>query len=443
MPGMHPKPASRLACLLALALAGLVPASAAADTLVLNKHGDHAPGPCTADDCTLREAAIAATAMDGNDRIELPGTKPYELKRSSGLAAPEEEKGDLDLGMAVALDNDFKLIHPGAGLATIDASEADDRAIEVIGFLKLIKVKVRGGESIAGAAGGGISVPQGALVVRDSRIVENTAANLGGGIYGDDANVIVRKSVIARNQATAHGGGIFADPDGSFELDRTTVTRNTAVMGDGGGAVAQTGLFNGSSRIIASTIARNEAADDGGGLYAEAATLSATNSTITKNSAGARGGGIYAAPESDSALNAVTIARNRADSDDSGSPDFGGGIFADGGDDVVELRNSLLVKNRETDGSISECDAPAPVGIVSLGGNLLTSEADCPFLDDPEDILDDEPGIAKLQDAGGPTQTVPLQSASPAINQADGPNPPATDQRGRARGNPDIGAYER
>lgn len=424
-------------------LALLLPAAAAADTLEVNRRGDPAPGPCTADHCTLREAVATATAEDGNDTIELPSKKPYLLKRAESLPAPDDAKGDLDFGMAFAQGNDFRVIHPGSGLATIDAAAgAGDRAIEVNGFLKLIRVKVRGGEAPAGQSGGGISVTDGALVLRKSRVVGNSAPAGGGGIHGAEGNLIIERSTIRGNEA-ADGGGILVEDDARFELDRTTVTGNIAFSGDGGGAWAGTGLFNGASRIVSSTVAHNEAVADGGGVFAGAATFVSLNSTITKNSAALRGGGVYSATGSFARLNGMTIARNRADSDDNGVIDHGGGIFADGGSDVVEIRNSLLVKNHETAGEISECDAPAPVGIESLGGNLITSTFGCPFFDDPEDIIDPSPGIAKLQSAGGPTQTVPLKAGSPAIDEADGPNPQLFDQRGRERDDPDIGSYER
>jgi hypothetical protein len=365
------------------------------------------------------------------------------LLRSSALPAPDDAKGDLDFGAAFAPGNGFKLVHPGSGRATIDAAGADDRAIELNGYLELVRVRVRGGEAPAGQMGGGISVPKGTLLARRARIVGNVAPERGGGIHGDDASLFVRRSTIKGNEAD-DGGGILVEEAGRFDLERTTVSDNAALSGDGGGAWAGTGPFNGSSRIVASTIAGNEAVADGGGIFVGANSFIAINSTITKNSANLRGGGIYSAPESDALLSAVTIARNRADSDDTGGADNGGGIFADGGSDVVDIRNSLLVRNRETGGVVSECDAPAPVGIESAGGNLITSTAGgCTYFDHAEDIVDPDPRIGQLQAAGGPTQTIPLKAVSPAIGEADGPNPLSTDQRGRARTNPDIGAFER
>ena len=91
-----------------------------------------------------------------------------------------------------------------------------------------------------------------------------------------------------------------------------------------------------------------------------------------------------------------------------------------------------------------ECDVPAPVGINSLGGNLIRSEAaGCNQFDHPQDILDADVKLGPLTDAGGPTETIPLKAGSPAINEADGPGAELVDQRGVDRDDPDIGAYER
>jgi len=432
-----------LVLLLVAAVAGSLAATAAGATFKVNKRGDHAPGPCTADDCTLREAVIAATAAPGSDKITLPSRKPYRLKRDIGLPAPDEVKGDLDFGLAFALGNDFKLVHPGPGKAKIDAEASGDRAIEVKGNLELAKVVVRGGHAQSGSeAGGGIRVTDGVMIMRKSRVTKNAAPDVGGGVAATQGALIIRQSVIEDNEA-GEGGGVFIGEEARLNLSRSTVAENRATS-SGGGVSVWTAPFFGTSRLTSSTVAHNEADGDGGGVYTRANDLRVDNSTLTKNRATARGGGIYAYPDSDAQLNGVTIVRNRADSDDSGAPDFGGGIFTDGGSDVVEMRNSLLAKNKGTGGAVNECDAPAPVGIASLGGNLLTSTAGgCDFFTDPEDVLAGNPGIGPLAANGGPTQTIALKAASPAIDEADGPTPRERDQRGVLRSDPDIGAYER
>jgi predicted outer membrane repeat protein len=432
---------ARTASLLAAGMLGLLPAGAAADTFDVNRRGDPAPGSCTPGHCTLREAVFAAEAADGDDTIRLPSRKPYKLKRDASLPGPEAAKGDLDFVNAFGLDNDLKITHPGRGRATINAAPSGDRAIELDGVVTLAKTTVRGGvASSTGEAGGAISATDGVVILRRARLVGNSAPDVGGGISVTDASVIATNTVI-KNNSGGNGGGIFVGGFGRMELTRSTVEGNESSSG-GGGIYHEDGV--GTSRIDESTVARNEAGGDGGALDTAAEEFRITNSTFSKNSATGRGGAIYAAPDTNMLVNHATIARNRSDSDDTGLVDSGGGIYADGGSDVIEMRNSILAKNRATAGAFNDCDAPAPVGVASVGGNLLSTTAGgCDFFGDPEDILAPDPRIAKLKDAGGPTETIPLKSGSAAINEADGPAPLPRDQRGVVRQNPDIGAFER
>ena len=227
--------------------------------------------------------------------------------------------------------------------------------------------------------------------------------------------------------------------DATIEVVRSTLAGNRADRG--GGFLSRSGV---AASIESSTISGNRATETGGGVQSSGeAALEIVNSTVAGNETHEFGGGVYGAPDSLAELNAVTVVRNRADADDVGFGG-GGGLYGDGGLDVLEVRNSLVARNRTTDGALQECEAPAPVGILSVGGNLVTTEAGgCDFFDDAEDLVDDQPKIGKLRANGGPTKTVALKPGSPALGQADGPSPPDTDQRGIDRQNPDIGAFER
>ena len=428
----------RVALLVTAGLLVLAPA-ASADTFVVNDRGDQAPGSCSPSDCTLREAAIAATELNGDDKVKLPSTKPYRLTRSSNLAGPEEEDGDLDVGTMLAVGNGLRVVHPGDGRAKINLGQAEDRAFEAIGILRLNKVNIRGGAANSSGEAGGAIHMTGSLVLRRSKLSKNNAPDVGGAIFVDQGILDAKRSQFVRNEA-GQGGAAFVDDAASMSLTRTTVHRNEA-SSDAGGVWLRHAAS--TSSLTESTISENTSGGDGGGLFTEADVLSITNSTIASNSADGRGGGIYGAPDSETRMNAVTVARNRADADDTAGPDSGGGLFADGGSDVFETRNSLVAKNRTTGDLINECRAPAPVGVESLGGNLITSNDDCPFFDHATDLLTANPGIGALASNGGPTKTIGLEAGSSAIGQADGPNPPQRDQRGVLRQNPDIGAYER
>jgi CSLREA domain-containing protein len=430
-----PKRLTMMITVLPVAAMLSVPALAGADLFEVTKRGDHVPGACTNADCTLREAVIEANAQPGDDRVELPSRKPYNLTRELGAGPGEAEEGDLDIDSG--LGNLITIAHPGEGRATIDATGAGDRAIELVGAGTLRKLQLRDGDANStGEAGGALFVDGNATLVR-SRIKGSEGSDVGGGIFVTDGTLALRESVVRRNVAGGEGGGIFVDNDATVEVRDSTLARNEA---DEGG-----GLFLGSdsagNSILASTISGNEVTQEGGGLWNGAPTLFVRNSTVADNTADGSGGGLYAAPDSGAALEFVTLTRNRADADDTG-PHGGGGVFADGGDDVVSTVGSLFARNRTTGAAFQDCDAPAPVGITSFGDNLVTSEQDCPFFDGVGDIVDDQPLIGVLADNGGPTQTVKLKQGSPAIDEAAGG--PNRDQRGVARdAEPDIGAYER
>jgi len=410
--------------------------SASAKTFVVNKRGDPPPEKCTKGHCTLREAVIRANKDPNADRIVLPKRKPYRLRRLPDPLRPEQT-GDLNVTGPVTI------AHSGRGRAKIDAG-CRDRIFDSDARLALRKLVLRGGCS---EGSGGAILSRANLRVIRSRVVDNESAAGAGGIRaGLSATVTLRRTTIARNSANGRGGGV------SFNGERLRIVVSR-IAGNHAGCegvcvaiepLEGGGIYSSSPATIRrSTISGNVANDQGGGI-ANADELTVVNSTIAGNRTDASGGGIYGAPGTLTGLNGVTIARNRADADNS-DPDSGGGIYADGGSDVVEARNTLLARNRATDGSAQDCFAPAPVGFTSLGGNLVTSAAgNCDaFFNHPEDLLRPQPRIGKLRRNGGPTATIALRKGSPAINQADAPGAPKRDQRGVRRANPDIGAYER
>jgi hypothetical protein len=127
-----------------------------------------------------------------------------------------------------------------------------------------------------------------------------------------------------------------------------------------------------------------------------------------------------------------------------GSTGSSGGIFSDSG--TATLQNSILANN-PSGGSCS--------GIMTSNGYNLSSDGTCNF-NGPGDLNNSDPKLGQLGNYGGPTQTIPLLSGSPAI---DAGNPSGctdglghllkTDQRGDPRPNTedtggcDRGAYER
>jgi len=194
-----------------------------------------------------------------------------------------------------------------------------------------------------------------------------------------------------------------------------------------GGAV----LSRGSLVIDSSTLLDSVAEGDGGAVLNDGGELAVINSTFTANSA-ARGGAIASNAGRLSVTNA-TFAGNRASE--------GASLFSQG---MLLLRNSILANGAGGD----ECAGRGQLDPDSTH-NLMTSSAGC-----GQALLTDDPRLGPLGHYNGPTPTLPLDAASPAVNV--GSNEAALDEFGRplqwdqrgngdprdAAGITDLGAFE-
>jgi hypothetical protein len=185
-----------------------------------------------------------------------------------------------------------------------------------------------------------------------------------------------------------------------------------------------------------------------GGGISNNVTLTISNSTISGNSVfvgclgvpptcTADGGGID--NSGTLRINSSTISGNGASSYQGFAS--GGGIWG-----TAILQNSI-VANSPSGGNCSTT--------MTSNGYNLSSDNTCNF-NGTGDLNNTDPKLGKLGNYGGPTQTMPLLSGSPAI---DAGNPGGctdghghllkTDQRGKPRpdkedtGGCDMGAYER
>jgi hypothetical protein len=151
--------------------------------------------------------------------------------------------------------------------------------------------------------GGGIYIEDlsGAVSILDTEIADNTSSNAGGGISVNslepEAALTVDGSTILRNDAGDDGGGISVDYNrGSVAIVNTPITENTA-DGSGGGVFLRSGFSgpfgsSGSLEIADSTISGNEATVGGGVATDRSADLEIFNSTVADNIAQNSGGGI-------------------------------------------------------------------------------------------------------------------------------------------------------
>lgn len=235
---------------------------------------------------------------------------------------------------------------------------------------------------------------------------------------------------------------------GTVQLDGVLIDSNTDTS-SGGGIYNDTGA---SLTVLNSTITNNVvtgSSSRGGGIFNNAGTMRILNTTIAFNAASDRGGGIDDANDTDTTIESSTIVYNDADSDDDSGTDLGGGVSkVNGFSTDLYIKNSIIAHNTENDGALTDKNC-APFQTINSSGYNIDSGTTCAFAQTgDQNTTDPLVDVSGLQDNGGPTETVALQSASPAVDTGSCTRIDTTtltdDQRGllRADGLCDVGAYE-
>ena len=294
-----------------------------------------------------------------------------------------------------------------------------------------------GPSCLDGGDGGGIE-NSGTLNVTNCTFRDNTAFT-GGAIAALGTLLTVANSTFSDNTAVfAYGGAIYSD--GMLTVNNSTLSGNSAVNG---GGIAN-GSDSGTQTVTNSTFSSNSASGNGGGIYNTegVAHINVANSTFSGNSASGNGGGVYNV-EGQTTVTNSTFSSNSASA--------GGGAYNEGsfGGGTITLTNSILFSN--TGGNCGSSSIA-----VANGTYNISDDATCDFGAstgfEGQTIGDSvAPLLATdgLQNNGGPTETIALQSTSPAIAAIPIADCPATDQRGAARPAPgeptgacDVGAFE-
>lgn len=294
--------------------------------------------------------------------------------------------------------------------------------------------------------------------VFNSNLASGDGGNPGGGgnggalaVDGDTRTLNLCRTDLIGNQNNAFGAGLF-----TVAYDLSSVTRiwqSTLAFNSQNGSDQHTGgayIQGGPVSIRDSTFRANQARGFGGlalfdhqtgnGLIRVGGEI--VNSTFVANVARNGLGGAMNLQGSDPLLlQNLTIADNRADCDVC----FAGGI-ANPSNAPITLRNTIFLNN--TGGNAF--NPWAMLNPVPNGGNNLQWPQERPGSFGQME-LPVSPGSqfadAMLQPIaanGGPTETLALAAASPAIDAGSANGAPPTDQRGLPRfGAVDIGAFER
>jgi predicted outer membrane repeat protein len=333
---------SRLTLTLASAafLAALAPAGLRAATVpVTNNADDGSFG-------TLRY--VLKYANDG-DVIQVPGGI-FVLKDAGATAldydCPAAGCDDLDINKSVTIQGSTDPSNPtiidangpttGARIFDIDDLDSPDP----VGVI-LSNLIIQNGQQPGAENGGAIRIEnEGSLQIYDSQVVGNDAGSKeGGGIYMDDAAFLVAGNTVFSHNLAADGGGIYMDADeGGLTLKGCTFSNNQTT-GKGGGLY----LNYGGNDIINTKFDHNIAGDDGGAVHIDSTTAtrfvgtgSPTGCVISNNSADSDGGGIYA--DYATLIDNCLITGNQQTS----TSNYGGGIY---NNEQMEIKNSTISNN--------------------------------------------------------------------------------------------------
>jgi hypothetical protein len=315
-----------------------------------------------------------------------------------------------------------------------------------------------GGNGGNGGVGyGGAIYNTGTLVLTNCELFGNGAVGGNGGVYGTNGNGY--NGVPGNGGAGAAGIGAAIYNTGSATIAASTLAFNFAAGGSspaaGGptsngsgtsgfpGAQGEGGaIYNsGSDWVVNCTFDQNEAAGGAGGAGAASGTIGGNGG----NGGNALGAGVFNDSSGSFWITNCTFASGtciggtngvagtgpqKASNGNKGTA--GGAAIANSG--ALYLANSIVAYPTNTSnvyGSITD-------------ENYNISSDSSPSFSQSHSVHNTDPLLAALASNGGPTQTMALQSGSPAINAVLNNSGPAVDQRGFPRndGINDIGAYE-
>jgi hypothetical protein len=281
---------------------------------------------------------------------------------------------------------------------------------------------------IVTVSGGVIDDSFGSVTLIHSTLSANSAT-YGGAIYTDSGTLTLTNSTLSSNTAT-YGGAIYSY-EGTLILTQCNLSADTVTgsSSQGGGIYNSTGA---TLTVVYSTLSGNSSIYQGGAIFNQG-TVTVSASTLSGNSSNA-GGGIE---NGDGASATLTVTNSTLTGN---TANFGGGIDNYGG--TLWLSNSTIFAN--TSGSAGGIDTL--IGTLQymvntiVAGNSSSSGPDIygPVIAGNNNIIGNNtdmtgltnglngnqvgtsanpinPLLDSLASNGGPTQTLALQSGSPAL----------------------------
>ncbi len=351
----------------------------------------------------------------------------------------------------------------GIGIETEDnCEETEDYAAPATRAAKRRHARAAASPALTGEITRGLTVSR-------STIEDNTARDgLGGGIFNGPCLSYYEEEQHQIEIPEARRDSL-SEQEGGLTIEQSTIAGNLATLGEsadsgiGGGIYDETLLAE--DPIVDSTITGNTASETGGGIanaWGEAVLVSDTVA-----------GNAIEGEQRDAAHPAWQRAGAKAKRETAQiSEQFGANIANALNEEARTVLRNTIVAN--PGGTSENCQGYVESLVEGAGHNLdypSTSNEEgapdtCGMSEADHDLVGVDPVLdqAGLQDNGGPTKTIALLAASPAIGQVpisedcedegDGPalpggagTPAAVDQRGEPRPGIagkgcDIGAYE-
>jgi CSLREA domain-containing protein len=371
---------------------------------------DHNDGVCD-DDCTLREAILAA-----DNSVGTPDTIKFSVTGAINLGSP-----------LPAITDDLTISGPGAEQLVVQRGSASGTPefrifnVTTTGKVSISGLTLNGGYATDSQGGGAICNFTTGVINLTNCILSNNLGMVGGAIANNSGRVFVTNCTLSNNTALstnsdAYGGGIY-NANGYVNVTGSTLSQNSASGNTSAGLDYGAGLgggaYNTGTLIVTGCTFENNDANswygvtEGGGIYNDGA-LEVTNTTIYNNSCDAGGAGIY--DIGTAIITNSTIAWNSSTAN-------AGGIEHDRIAAHIQVKSCIIANNYGPNGDVE--------GAFTSGGFNLISRLDpdgSSGFPAPTDLtgtfaapLDPKFGIFGYN--GGPTKTLALLSTSPAIDK--------------------------
>ena len=201
--------------------------------------------------------------------------------------------------------------------------------------------------------GGGI-ISHNTPLILDSLIIENNDSFAGGGVcfydmeYSQTHSVL--KNSVVHNNTASEGGGVFVINQ-SLSISNSIINNNGMIpYGSGGGIQALLSDLNLSDVNVLNNHSRF-----GGGIYIASSNSIIESSNISYNLSDSKGAGIWVGNQTDLLIEETLIADNIADG-------FGGGIFSSFSS--IEINKSTIASNLVSSNVLG-------AGIYADGGDII------------------------------------------------------------------------